>query len=200
MSYSEFTLESVQTAFDLTVTERANLLGDTPLAESSEFLKELLREFAPLALAMNTEKARSELIIAPILVEVRKRYLDRASLFSGVELNIDRDTGLNGVCDFLLSRSPSQLMLKAPVVVVVEAKKENINGALGQCIAEMWAAKLFNQQQQNDISVIYGAATTGNDWKFLRLSDRLVEIDLTEYQLSNIEKILGILSLSFQEF
>lgn len=198
MSYSEFTLESVQTAFDLTIAERANLLDDSPLGETSEFLKELLKEFVPLALAMNTEKARSELIIAPILVEVRKKYLDNASLFSGVELNIDRDSGLNGICDFLLSRSPSQLMLKAPVVVVVEAKKENINGALGQCIAEMWAAKLFNQQHQNDISVIYGAATTGNDWKFLRLSDRLVEIDLTEYQLTNIDKILGILSLAFQ--
>ena len=198
MSYSEFTLESVQIAFDLTIAERANLLDDSPLGEASKFLKELLNEFVPLALAMNTEKARSELIIAPILVEVRKKYLDNASLFSGVELNIDRDSGLNGVCDFLLSRSPSQLMLKAPVVVVVEAKKENINGALGQCIAEMWGAKLFNQQHQNDVSVIYGAATTGNDWKFLRLSDRLVEIDLTEYQLSNIDKILGILSLSFQ--
>jgi hypothetical protein len=198
MSYSEFTLESVQTAFDLIIAERANLLDDSPLGETSAFLKELLKEFVPLALAMNTEKARSELIIAPILVEVRKKYLDKASLFSGVELNIDRDIGLNGICDFLLSRSPSQLMLKAPVVVVVEAKKENINGALGQCIAEMWAAKLFNQQHQNDISVIYGAATTGNDWKFLRLSDRLVEIDLTEYQLSNIDKILGILSLAFQ--
>ena len=198
MSYSEFTLESVQIAFDLTITERANLLNDTALSESSDFLKELLKEFAPLALAMNTEKARSELIIAPILVEVRKHFLDRASLFSGVELNVDRDRGLNGVCDFLLSRSPSQLMLKAPVVVVVEAKKENINGALGQCIAEMWAAKLFNQQHQNDIPIIYGAATTGNDWKFLRLSDRLVEIDLTEYQLSNIDKILGILSLAFK--
>ena len=198
MSYSEFTLESVQIAFDLTITERANLLDDTAISKSSDFLKELLKEFAPLALAMNTEKARSELIIAPILVEVRKHFLDRASLFSGVELNIDRDRGLNGVCDFLLSRSPSQLMLKAPVVVVVEAKKENINGALGQCIAEMWAAKLFNQQHQNDIPVIYGAATTGNDWKFLRLCDRLVEIDLTEYQLSNIDKILGILSIAFQ--
>ena len=198
MSYSEFTLESVQIAFDLTIIERANLLNDTALSESSDFLKELLKEFAPLALAMNTEKARSELIIAPILVEVRKHFLDRASLFSGVELNVDRDRGLNGVCDFLLSRSPSQLMLKAPVVVIVEAKKENINGALGQCIAEMWAAKLFNQQHQNDIPIIYGAATTGNDWKFLRLSDRLVEIDLTEYQLSNIDKILGILSLAFK--
>ena len=198
MSYSEFTLESVQIAFDLTITERVNLLDDTAISKSSDFLKELLKEFAPLALAMNTEKARSELIIAPILVEVRKHFLDRASLFSGVELNIDRDRGLNGVCDFLLSRSPSQLMLKAPVVVVVEAKKENINGALGQCIAEMWAAKLFNQQHQNDIPVIYGAATTGNDWKFLRLCDRLVEIDLTEYQLSNIDKILGILSIAFQ--
>ena len=72
MSYSEFTLESVQIAFDLTIAERANLLNDSPLAESSEFLNQLLKEFVPLALAMNTEKARSELIIAPILVEVRK--------------------------------------------------------------------------------------------------------------------------------
>ena len=79
MSYSEFTLESVQIAFDLTITERANLLNDAPLAESSDFLKQLLKEFVPLALAMNTEKARSELIIAPILVEVRKHFLDSAS-------------------------------------------------------------------------------------------------------------------------
>ena len=61
MSYSEFTLESVQTALNLTITERVNLLDDTPLAESSEFLKELLKEFVPLALAMNTEKAENEI-------------------------------------------------------------------------------------------------------------------------------------------
>ncbi|MEB3338742.1 MAG: hypothetical protein VKJ46_14830 [Leptolyngbyaceae bacterium] len=77
----------------------------------------------------------------------------------------------------------------------MDAKKENLNAGLGQCIAEMFAAKLFNDKEDNEIPVIYGAVTTGNIWKFLRLKNTLVEIDLTEYFIGQLGKILGILSL-----
>ncbi|WP_321161611.1 hypothetical protein [Lyngbya sp. CCAP 1446/10] len=55
----------------------------------------------PLALEINSDKARSELIIAPILVEIKKRLPERMSLFSGREFNVDPARGLSGYCDFL---------------------------------------------------------------------------------------------------
>jgi len=101
------------------------------------------------------------------------------------------------ICDFIISQSPEQLFVKAPVVMLVEAKNENINNGLGQCVAEMVAAQIFNQREQNSISTIYGVVTTGTNWKFLRLIDHQIEIDLREYYLSEIDQILGILNTPF---
>ena len=158
-------------------------------------LSETLAYNVPLALAVNTEKSRSELIIAPILLELRRQSEAKISFFSGIEFNIDPTLGLNGVCDFILSFAAEQLMVTAPVITIVEAKKENLNAGLGQCMAEMFAAKRFNEKEERSISAIYGAVTTGNLWKFLRLKQTIVEVDLTEYSVNQINKILGILSL-----
>jgi len=163
------------------------------------FLAETLRYNVPLALSNNTEKARSEMIIAPILIEMKKQSSDNFSLFSGVEFEVESEQGLAGYCDFILSRSPEQLFVTAPVVMLVEAKKENINNGLGQCVAEMVAAQRFNQREQNSITTIYGVVMTGTNWKFLRLQDQHVEIDLQEYYVSEIEQILGILNAGIGE-
>ena len=72
-------------------------------------LRSVLDEYVPLAIVDRTEKARSELIIAPILVEVRRLTGRRISLFSGIEFNVGAEAGLIGYCDFILSRSPLQL-------------------------------------------------------------------------------------------
>jgi hypothetical protein len=175
--------------------ESIDLFADTLEVQPSEFLQQTLKENLALALAINTEKARSEMIIAPILIEIRKKMQGKISLFSGTEFNVDSSRGLNGTCDFLMSLDSEQLFIKAPVFAIVEAKKENVNGGLGQCIAEMLAAQIFNQQEGNNISVIYGAVTTGNIWKFLRLETNQVFIDLSEYLISNLSLILGILCL-----
>jgi transketolase C-terminal domain/subunit len=53
--------------------------------------------------------------------------------------------------------------------MIVEAKNENIKGGLGQCVAEMVAAQIFNEREANAIDTIYGAVTTGEIWKFLKL-------------------------------
>ena len=90
--------------------------------------------------------------------------------------------------------NPELLIINAPVVTIVEAKKENINAGLGQCVAEMIAARMFNEREGNNIQTIYGTVTTGTNWKFLKLINQVVEIDLTDYYINNIGKILGILS------
>ncbi|MFN9869634.1 MAG: hypothetical protein ACK568_21785 [Pseudanabaena sp.] len=87
-------------------------------------------------------------------------------------------------------------MISAPVIAIVEAKNEDIKSGLGQCIAEMVAAQLFNELENNDIDTIYGIVTSGEIWKFLQISEQNVAIDLTDYYINNIDKIIGIL-LSF---
>jgi hypothetical protein len=114
-------------------------------------------------------------------------------IFIEVEL-LSPEKGLTGFCDYLISKSPEKIIIIAPVVTLVEAKNDNIQSGLGQCIAEMIAAQLFNQQKGNEIETIYGSVTTGTNWKFMRLTGQVIEIDLSKYYLSDVGKILGILS------
>jgi len=169
-----------------------------PLVPSAR-LRETLAESVPLALDISTEKARSELIISPVLVEARRQFGGRISLFSGVDFTVDAEAGLSGMCDFLFSLSPLQLVVQAPVVAVVEAKNDNIKSRLGQCVAELMAAQRFNAGRGLELPRLYGVVTTGSAWKFLRLSGADVVVDEAEYHIDQLEVILGILVFMIRE-
>jgi hypothetical protein len=124
---------------------------------------------------------------------MKRQLKGQISVFSGEEFNVEPEAELTGYVDFLISRSPEQLFIKAPVVILVEAKKEDLKPALGQCLAEMVAAQRFNQQKQQPISTIYGTVTSGTVWRFLKLEGQCASIDLTDYPLPPVEQILGFL-------
>ncbi|MEH2293147.1 hypothetical protein [Nostoc sp.] len=198
MAYSDFSLLKVRDAFSLTLEETRNLFLTVGGVQPSDLLKRLLDENLTLATAINSEKARSEFLIAPILSEVRRQLNYQISLFSGTEFNIDPAKGLSGFCDFILSASREQYFISAPVVTVIEAKNENIIAGLGQCAATMIAAQIFNQRAGNDIKVIYGVVTSGTAWKFLTLEQNTVCIDSIEYHVNAVDKILGIILQTFE--
>ncbi|MDJ1185613.1 hypothetical protein [Roseofilum casamattae] len=202
MCYREFTLAKVKQNFELTTFEQRDIFAKSPELTASDLLVDILTYNQPIALGSNSEKARSELIISPILVDLRRQLKEKINLFSGVDFTVDDTRGLNGICDFIITKSPEQLIVTAPVAIVVEAKKENINAGLGQCAAEMVAAQMFNAMQERDegsanpIKTIYGAVTTGSIWQFMKLDDKQLSIDLSEYYLKDVNKILGILASS----
>lgn len=201
MAYSDFTtLSKVRTTLNLAIDERTRLFADVPPIEPSEYLKTTLNELVPLANAINTEKARSELIIAPVLLEVRRHLNFQIGFFSGTEFNVDPTLGLNGYCDYILTASQEIYEIYAPVITLVEAKNENIKNGLGQCIAEMFAAQRFNQQKETPINTIYGVVTTGTIWKFLKLENETAFIDINDYFVTEIDKILGILSTPLSHY
>jgi hypothetical protein len=201
MSYENFTIDNIERDFAVSIQSKTNLFAKLPSVEPSERLISLLEEFTPLASAIGTEKARSEFIIAPILAEVKKRAGSHVSLFSGTRFDVDKEKGLNGFCDFMFSFSTSQLTLAAPVIAIVEAKNDNINSGFGQCMAEMLAAQIYNQQKQKPLQTIYGCVTTGSIWRFLKLVDNTIYLDNSEYYLDQLDKILGIFAadLSLQD-
>ena len=193
MSYSDFNLKRTQSELGIRLIENQDLFSDIQEVSISDFLLTTLAYNVPIALAVGTEKMRSELIIANVLLEVRRILDNKISLFSGVNLEVDKERGLAGYCDFIISRSPEQFYINSPIIAVVEAKNEYLAGGLGQCIAEIYAASIFNEREGTPLSVLYGVVTTGNTWKFLKYENNTAYIDLPEYHIANPEKIVGIL-------
>ena len=194
MPYSSFTLGKVSRTFHLETVRRQGIFAGIEPVEPSAHLTATLERNLPFALAMGTEKAKSELIVSDILVELCLHFESRVSLFSGIDFNVDVSEGLTGVCDFLVSLSPETFDLEAPVIALVEAKNADVKLGVGQCVAEMVAAQRFNADAGNDIRCVYGATTSGMDWLFLKLEGQTLSIDLTVYPIAQCDKILGILA------
>lgn len=192
MSYSQFTLAKAVADFNLVLVEVPQFLPQVTPVTPSPTLTEFLETSLPLT-ATGSEKARSEGIIYPILWEVKRLLFSQVSLFSGEEFDVDPSVGLNGVCDFILSRSVEQLFIQAPVVILTEAKKADIRTGLGQCVAEMVAAQRFNAAAERSIRTVYGCVTSGTQWRFLKVEGQTVTIALTDYPLPPVDQILGFL-------
>jgi len=192
MAFRDFNFPQVQTRLGLRV-EDADLFAATPSFSVRPEINEIVRDGTALALANSTEKAKSEFIIAPVLLELRRSVSPKFTLFSGLEWEVDRELGLIGYCDFILGRGPSQHILQAPYVAIVEAKNDLIRTGLGQCIAAMYAAWISNERAGIPVGVISGVVSTGATWKFLRLKGDLVTMDIPEYFIDDLPKIMGIL-------
>ncbi|MBY0229636.1 MAG: hypothetical protein K2W96_10180 [Gemmataceae bacterium] len=193
MAFKEFKFPDVITTLGLTLTEVNLFPGVPPLEPPADFIARL-RDEVPLAVGIDTEKARSEYIVAPLLSQLRRLLHGGFGLFSGVEFDVDSERGLNGYCDFILTRSPLLTVLTAPVVAIAEAKNDNTRTGLGQCIAAMVAAREFNARVSPPIPTVHGATTTGTAWKFLRLTGSALALDATEYYITEPARILGILA------
>jgi len=193
MAYSDFTLPDVLTTFGLTVSTDDDLFAMVAEVLPSAFLLELLKRHETLAAAINTEKGWSEYVIAPLLGEVWSLARDRrVTLYSGTEFNVDREAGLAGYCDFILGFGPQLHYVTAPLVAIFEAKKEDINGGLGQCTAAMVAAQRFNRRAGKPLADTFGCVTSGPLWRFLHLRDNALMLDSQLRQLADLPKLLGI--------
>ncbi len=194
MAYSDFTLDRARRAFSLALVERDDLFRDVAERPATPHLTATLEENVPIAMAIITEKARSELIVSPVLVEVRRMLEHRVSLFSGIDFSVAPDRGLNGACDFILARSPTPWVFSDPILTVVEAKNLLLMAGLGQCVASMVGAQLFNEREGAAVGAVFSAVTTGTTWQFLRLQRQTLELDDRENHIERIAKILGILT------
>ena len=193
MSYRDFTVEDVKQKLGLRLVEDESIHERVEEVAPSTPLAESLRENVPLALGINTEKARSELIIAPVLLEVWRIFNKQIGFFSGKDLNVDPARGLVGVCDFLLSLSPERLVVTAPLLVVAEAKNLDMVAGIPQALAEMVAVQEFNRRKGMALPAVHGVVTTGSNWRFLRLAENTAWIDVQEYHIHDLGRILGVL-------
>ncbi len=190
MAYTDFTLESVET--DLGIPQRPGPAFPplTDVVPPAWLPAHLARG---MELALVSEKARSEFIVAPILLAVRELSGGRVSILSGPRLDVDASRRLVGECDFLLSLSEPLPRLRPPLVAVLEAKRNDIDAGLGQCAAQLVAARLFNERAGGPPRAVYGCVTTGTEWQFMRLDDTGLVIDPARRYVNQVGAVLAAL-------
>ena len=189
MAYTEFTLETVDRILGVAPQPADLFPGLIPLAVPDWLRDGLARG---MQMSMVSEKARSEFIVVPILLASRELSRNAIAIYSGQRLDVSPDQGLVGECDFILAATPPVPILRAPLVTIVEAKKNDVEGGLGQCVAQMVGARLFNEKA-GKTAPIYGCVTTGETWQFLRLEPTAVSIDRARYYIDNVGAILAVL-------
>ncbi len=188
-TYSSFKYEDLE-GLNLDV-KLARLFEDVKPLVPSDWLLLTLRKSE--GIPRLTEKSKSELYVSPILVELRDRNPSVFTFFSGYNFDVDKERGLKGHCDFLISTNYNSPFIEAPVLAIVEAKRDDIEMGIPQCIAEMYAAQLFNERKKKPLMAIFGAVTNGTTWLFLKLEQSTVQQDIVEYSTQNLPELLGVL-------
>jgi len=197
MPYTDFTLPDVHTRLGVSPQPVDLFPGLQPLPVP-QWLQELLAR--GLRQALLSEKARSEFIVAPILLAIEEICPPPLAIYSGQRLDVDPDKGLTGECDFVLAGTETVPMLRAPLLTILEAKRNDVEGGIGQCVAQMVAARIFNQQAGLDWPEMYGCVTTGETWQFLHLKESVVGIDRRRYYIDNVGGILAMLDAIVGQF
>jgi hypothetical protein len=188
MSFIDFTLEKAEAMLGVRIRPGILFPGLQPIVVPS-WLKDSLERGMDLALV--SEKARSEFIVAPILLASREISNKVVAIYSGQRLDVDAAQGLVGECDFILAAAEPVPRLRAPLVTILEAKKNDIDAGLGQCVAQMVAARIFNEREGRKLAAIYGCVTTGESWQFLRLEGETVTLDRAHLYIVNVGAILS---------
>lgn len=188
MAYTDFTLSDLDEKFGIK-NERKQLQFFAKPVIPTERLQIELEESTEMPI--KSEKARSEWIVVPILKELRTRNSKFFTIYSGDMLVGDKEAGLQGECDFILSKDTKSYEISIPIFQIVEAKRNDLDEGIKQCCAQLVGARKYNEKKGITTEKLYGCTTTGDVWQFIEYSDKLY-IDDKKYYLGEISELLGV--------
>lgn len=189
MAFSEFkTIADVQRKYEIRYAEEDFVLCQE-LAPPENFLNDF--EFAKENIDIfASEASRSEIIISPLLREIYKKHFHRYSFW--IQKSISYDATLTGTPDYVFSQRSrlGKTVLEKPILVVVEAKKNDFDQGWGQCLAELVASQKLNE---NPKITVYGIVTDGNLWQFGRLVTDLFTKNTENFTIDKLPRLYGAL-------
>lgn len=194
MAFTQFTSKDLAKKFGIKF--RATHLFDNPVIQHVKPTNWLLETIERgKRIGYSSEKSRSERLVSPILTELSIENEEAFTIYSGMLLNVDEQKGLNGECDFMLSFSKIQDFVVAPIFNITEAKKQDIEQGTIQCAAQLIAANMLNKSEGYDFKLLYGCSTTGTEWRFIKLENDIITLDIDRYFLAELPKLLGVLQV-----
>ena len=83
--------------------------------------------------------------------------------------------------------------------MVVEAKKNDIELGLGQCAAQMIAARMYNERRKRRVRSLFGCVTTGETWQLTKLQDQEFTVHDERYYIKDLDQVLWMLTTILKE-
>jgi hypothetical protein len=194
MSFSDYkNVAQVQKEFGIRYQEESYVVAQR-LEPSPHFVEEL--EFSQQNIDVFTsEAARTELIITPLLREVYKSFHGQYSFW--IQKAMAYNEKLSGTPDYMIATKSAlgKTVLELPLVIVVEAKKNDFEQGWGQCLAELFAAQQINGDNAGPVQ---GIVTDGELWKFGKLSGDTFTANREGYTIGDLPELFGALNFIFQ--
>jgi hypothetical protein len=187
--YSSFSFKSVKKQFGLKSVKGIIFDNLMPI-EPSQWLLDALEMSSNMAIV--SEKSRSEWIVSPMMMDIKRRNINKMNILSGENMDASKEQSLTGECDFIFVKDPDTFNVESLIFCLVEAEKHDLTGGLGQCTAQMIGARMLNEQDNIDFPVIYGCVTTGSDWQFLKLENQTVTIEKNLKYIIELPQLLGM--------
>lgn len=189
-TFSSISLQELRKDFGIHIIRGNIFEACLPVVPDAVLLQVLERR---KYISLRTEKALSEALIAPVLMEIARLNEDKISLFSGESIEADKTQGLVGELDFAFTRNPHAYLLETPILATVEAKKQDFEAGFVQCVAQLIGIQKLNEQEQKALPTLFGCVSTGYEWQFLKLEGRNVTTETDRLPIEEIGKILGLL-------
>ena len=195
MPFSDFkTIPDVQERFKIRHVENDFIELENTLQPSEQFLQEL--EFSRQYIdVFASESARCEAVIFPVLREVYKGYAEHYALW--IKKAITYDEILSGIPDYFISTRSElgKLVVGTPLIMLVEAKKNDFEQGWGQCLSELVAAQKINAEL--DIPV-YGIVSDGTWWQFGKLVGDAFTQNRTSFSMDNLPVLFSAIDSVFK--
>ncbi len=193
MAFTDYkNIAQVQKEFAIKYREESFILVEAlePSAsfrEEFEFNRENIDIFS-------SEASRTDLVITPILREVYKGFHTQYSFW--IQKPITYNEKLTGAPDYIIATRSAlgKTVLELPLVIVVEAKKNDFEQGWGQCLAELVAAQKLNGDASRPV---YGIVTDGELWKFGTLAGVTFISNKEGYTVGDMAELFGAIHFIF---
>lgn len=194
MAFSDFkTIADVQTKYDIKYTEE-NFVDIQPTEPPEQFREELKFNRRNLDI-FASEASRCELAILPLIREVYKSFFEKYVLW--IQKSISYDDDLSGTPDYMVSTRSElgKTIIGIPLVMIVEAKRNDFEQGWAQCLSELYAAQKIND---DDSIPLHGIVTDGNFWQFGKLLKSTFVKNIVSYSIDNLSELFGAVTFIFQ--
>ncbi len=190
MAFTDFkSISEVQKEFNIKFSE-GSFVQIKEFEISQHFLEDLEFSLDHIDIFIS-EPSRCENIIYPILREIYKNYADNYSLWS--HKSISYNDRLSGIPDYMISTKSElgKTVLGRPLLIIVEAKKNDFEQGWGQCLAELVTAQKINS---NDELPVYGIVTDGELWQFGKLVRNEFTKEKIRLTINDLPEIFGAIA------
>ncbi|MEB3295402.1 MAG: hypothetical protein VKJ24_19785 [Synechococcales bacterium] len=159
----------------------------TPIQPSDDFQRQYQRS---QVFDLKHSEEGKKIIIDLVFIEALQPF-SHLKIWKGEALESET---AHGAADYLITENFDYA--EAPILCVAEAKKDDFDQGLAQCLVEMQACQWTNQKIGKSID-IFGIVTNGEGWKFYKLTPKNEVYETSLYTLRELADILGTLHVIF---